>query len=261
MPYWGTRRPRQNFIIMQKTKYLLTAGIALALVVSAYLISIGIRHFQGGDPVVRVTGLSERHITSDLIILPIRITTLDKDQAKAYQALQSAKNKAMAFLQAQGLGTDEVSASSVAITKDEAHHYNRSTYAYESTTFNGYNLSMELTIRSSKVAVVEKISSTISELISAGVSLSVRDARYYYTKLNELKSEMIKEASSDAHARAQLIAEGGKKKLGDLKGTTLGVFQVVGLYEDEAYSWGGSFNTKSKEKTISVTVKASYIID
>lgn len=247
---------------MQKTKYLLAIGIALALVCSAYLLSLGIRHFQGGDPLVRVTGLSERNIMSDLIILPIQIRALATDQVKAYQDLQTAKDKAMSFLLAQGLDESEINFSSVAVNTEQEEELSFIRNRYQTkVNFKGYNLSMDLTIRSSKVDLVEKISTTISELISSGLNISVQSPRYYYTKLNDLKTEMIKEAANDAYSRAQLIAEGGKKSLGELKSTSLGVFQIVGLYQNEEYSWRGSFNTASKEKMVSITVKANYILD
>ena len=71
---------------------------------------------------------------------------------------------------------------------------------------------------------------------------------------------MLKAASEDALKRATAIAEGSNRKVGKLQRTQMGVFQVVGLYSDEDYSWGGSFNTSSREKTISVTVKSSYSV-
>ena len=84
--------------------------------------------------------------------------------------------------------------------------------------------------------------------------------RYYYTKLNDLKIEMLKEASEDAYNRAGVIAEGSKSSLGKLDRSSMGVFQIVGLNSDEDYSWGGSFNTSSKMKTASITVSATYSI-
>jgi hypothetical protein len=40
--------------------------------------------------------------------------------------------------------------------------------------------------------------------------------------------------------------------------STQGVFQIVGYNSSEDYSWGGAFNTSSKKKTASVTVKLVY---
>jgi len=41
----------------------------------------------------------------------------------------------------------------------------------------------------------------------------------------------------------------------------MGVFQITGTNSAEDYSWGGSFNTDSKYKTASITVRLVYEVD
>jgi hypothetical protein len=38
----------------------------------------------------------------------------------------------------------------------------------------------------------------------------------------------------------------------------MGVFQITGKNSNEDYSYGGAFNTSSKEKTASITLKVEY---
>jgi hypothetical protein len=38
----------------------------------------------------------------------------------------------------------------------------------------------------------------------------------------------------------------------------MGIFQITGQNSDEEYSWGGTFNTSSKRKTASITVKMEF---
>jgi hypothetical protein len=72
---------------------------------------------------------------------------------------------------------------------------------------------------------------------------------------------MIAEATKDASTRAQKIAENAGSEVGKLKTAEMGVFQIVGQNSAEEYSWGGSFNTTSKRKTASITVKLDYEVD
>jgi hypothetical protein len=58
--------------------------------------------------------------------------------------------------------------------------------------------------------------------------------------------------------RAEKIAKAAGSALGALKSSDLGVFQITGQYENEEYSWGGVFNTRSKLKTARVTVTCRY---
>lgn len=243
---------------MQKGKYFLIAGVALAVVLSAYLLSLGIRHFSGGDPVVRVTGMAERHITSDLAVLSITFNKQSLSQTDAYRALEEDKKLLMNYLTKAGFKANEVTEDGVTILQgigSNAKEY------YSDRAFDGYRLTNSLRISSSRVEQVELLNSSISQLIGEGVEVTTNGIAYYYTKLNDLKVELLKEASKDAHARATIIAEGGQASLGKLKNASMGVFQIVGRNQaEEEYSWGGTLNTTSKEKTATVTVKANYIL-
>ena len=105
---------------------------------------------------------------------------------------------------------------------------------------------------------VEAISRQVTELINSGIEFYSSSPEYYYTKLAELKIEMIAEATKDANTRAKKIAENAGSDIGALKNASMGVFQIVAQNSAEEYSWGGSFNTASKRKTASITVKLEY---
>jgi len=49
--------------------------------------------------------------------------------------------------------------------------------------------------------------------------------------------------------------------LGDLKKFDMGVFQIVAQNSSEEYSWDSSFNTTSKNKTATISIKLVYNID
>ncbi len=107
---------------------------------------------------------------------------------------------------------------------------------------------------------VEELSKSISSLISQGVEITSQAPAYYYTSLDDLKHQMLRQASEDALDRAEEIASGSRGKVGKLQNASMGVFQIVGKNAGEDYSWGGAFNTSSRHKTISVTVRATYAL-
>ena len=125
-------------------------------------------------------------------------------------------------------------------------------------TFTGYQLSQSLQIESKEVEKVEKISREITELLNQGIAFYSQQPRYYYTELESLKLEMIAKATEDARIRAERIAENSEAKLGDLISANMGVFQITGQNSGEDYSWGGAFNTSSKNKTASITMKLVF---
>jgi hypothetical protein len=122
----------------------------------------------------------------------------------------------------------------------------------------GYILTQSLQIDSNNVEKVESVSREITELLNKGIQFYSQSPRYYYTKLADLKIEMISKATADAKHRADMIAENSGGKLGELISAKMGIFQITGQNSDEDYSWGGTFNTQSKEKTASITMKLDY---
>jgi len=72
---------------------------------------------------------------------------------------------------------------------------------------------------------------------------------------------MIENATKDAKERAEKIAINAGSSLGDLKNASMGVIQITAKNSAEDYSWGGSFNTSSKLKTASITIRLEYTID
>lgn len=72
---------------------------------------------------------------------------------------------------------------------------------------------------------------------------------------------MKSNSTEDARLRAEKIAEFSGGKIGKIVSAKMGVFQITGQNSNEDYSWGGTFNTSSKEKTASITMKLVYDID
>ena len=124
--------------------------------------------------------------------------------------------------------------------------------------FTGYTLNQSVEIDSKEVEKVERISREITELLNQGIQLYSSAPRYYYTRLDELKIEMISQATENARLRAEKIATNSKSELDELVVAKMGIFQITGQNSNEDYSWGGAYNTTSKEKTASITMKLTY---
>ncbi|WP_430905340.1 SIMPL domain-containing protein, partial [Maribacter flavus] len=81
--------------------------------------------------------------------------------------------------------------------------------------------------------------------LNKGVEFNFYTPRSYYTKLADIKIEMISKATEDARLRAEKIAENTGSNLGELISAKMGVFQITGQNSGEDYSWGGAYNTDS----------------
>lgn len=161
------------------------------------------------------------------------------------------------YLIAKGIAKEEIIFKAVNTNPIYDQNYS-SSGSYMGQTFKGYQLNQSLQIESRDVNKVEQISREITELLFQEVKFYSQPPRYYYTELESLKIEMISKATEDARIRAERIAENSGSKLGRLISANMGIFQITGQNSTEDYSWGGTFNTTSKEKTASITMRLSY---
>ena len=127
--------------------------------------------------------------------------------------------------------------------------------------FSGYNLKQNVTVDSKNIEKVEKISREVTELIQSGIEFNSSSPSYYYTKLSELKLDLLAKASADAKQRAETIAKNSGSNLGSIRKANMGIFQITGKNSNEDYSYGGALNTSSKNKTASITTKIDYAVD
>jgi hypothetical protein len=212
------------------------------------------------DDTVAVTGLGEQSFDSDLIVWNASFSRNSYELKDAYAQLNSDLRRVKAYLKSKGITEDEMVFEAAGIEKIWSNVYDDEGNIKE-TTFEGYSLEQNLKISSKKVDLVENTSRQVSELIDAGIELKSAAPQYYYTKLASLKLKMIEAATKDAHERAEKIAENGGGSLGKLMYADMGIFQITAENSSEEYEWGGSFNTSSRRKTASVTIRLKYSID
>ena len=225
--------------------------IALGLIVSTVVLTQAFKNRNQADETISVTGLGSKDFVADLIVWNSSFSKKSFELKQAYAELENDRNAIKNYLLSKGLKENEVIFSSVNINKEYTYSYDDNSNL-RSQQFNGYSLTQNVQIESKEVEKVENVSRQVSELINSGVELYSNAPEYYYTKLAALKLEMIAEATKDAKLRAEKIAENAGSSLGDLKKSDMGVFQIVAQNSSEEYSWGGSFNTASKNKTATI---------
>ncbi len=234
-----------------------TILIALAIIATALIGSDAFKSRNTNKNSISVTGLGSESFVSDLIVWSGSFAKRNYSLKQAYYELEKDKQVIQNYMINEGLKRSNLIFSAVDINKEFKNIYDEKGN-YKGQEFVGYRLTQEVEIESKQVEKVEGISRNISELINRGIEFDSKSPRYYYTGLAELKLKMISAATKDANNRAKNIAKNAESKVGKLKSAKMGVFQIVGQNSSESYSWGGSFNTSSKRKTASITMKLEY---
>ncbi len=240
---------------MKNNVYAIIFG--LAIIIAAALLGNAFKNRNSKDGTISVTGLGKADFTSDLIVWEGSFTTLNANLQQAYARLENDKKIITQYLNDKGVEEGDIVFKAVTTSEKREQNYSE-TGRYMGDKFIGYQLSQSIKIESTNVAQIEKISREITELLNRGVQFYSQPPRYYYTKLADLKIEMISKATEDARLRAEKIAENSGSTLGDLIDAKMGIFQITGQNSNENYSWGGTFNTSAKKKTASITMKLNY---
>ncbi len=194
---------------------------------------------------ISVTGLGETEFASDLIVLRGSIDVENYDAAEAYRSIERDKRRVEEFLTSRGIAAESISFAMLSIEKNYQSIYNDKG-SYQGQRFSGYAIRQHFTVESADIDTVEKVAMEISSLIADGISIDVYDPSYYYTKLDDLKLDLIGKAAADARSRAEELAENAGADIGDLALSRTGVFQITGANSDEEFSAGGSFNVSSR---------------
>lgn len=238
-------------------KILTALIISIAVVVAAWVLGAAYKYKYHQQQVIAVTGGAEINFNSDLIVWTGSYSRKAETLESAYAQLKEDEDKVRKYLSGNGISDTGVIFNSVNISKDYTNKYDDNGRVTGSV-FNGYTLTQSVKVQSAAIEKVEKISREITGLIQSGVAFNSQPPAYYYTKLSDLKIDLLAKAAADGRQRAETIARNGGGRLDGLQSAEMGVFQIVGQYSNENYTWGGAFNTANKEKTASITVKMQF---
>lgn len=241
-------------------RYITAAIIGLAFIIGLFIVGNAYKSRAKSQENISVTGSAEKDFVSDLIVWKGSYSRKSMDLKNAYAELKDDENAIRTYLSAKGVQNKEMVFSSVNINKE----FNYPTDANGRSLgqqFTGFNLTQTVRIESKDVDKINQLSREATELIQKGIEFNSQAPLFYYTKLTEIKMDLLAKASADGKQRAEIIAKNAGSSLGKLKKATLGIFQITGKNTDEDYTYGGAFNTSSLNKTGSITIRMEFAVE
>lgn len=212
---------------MSSTKNTLILGISLIIsfAIIAVIGSNAVLEHKSMERTVTVKGLSEREYLADTVIWPIQFTTASNDLTAIYKTIEKSNQKVIEFLQNKGIEQDEISSSAPSITDKSAQSYGSS----QPAEFR-YTATKTITVYSENVEQVRGIMSLLGELGKEGIVFTTDSYQaqpdYVFTRLNEVKPEMIEEATKKAWEVAEKFALDSNSELGKIKQARQGQFSI-----------------------------------
>lgn len=215
---------------MEKHSRIISAlAIAAAIVVLGLCIRSGIGKVAANSRQVSVRGLSERDVPADLVIWPITYSLAGNDLLGLYEQVKRNNDIVTRFLTSNGISAEEISVN-------PPDTYDASSNRYRSDNFNyNYSISITLTVTTKKVDKVRELLNRQSELLKEGVAFSNSYINYQFTGLNDIKPEMIAEATKNARAAADRFAADSESHLGKIKTASQGQFSIENAAESTPY--------------------------
>lgn len=205
--------------------FILGALLCFGLAMLGYLLAKAATDFKQFERSVTVKGLSEREQPADIVIWPIQFTAADNDLTSLYNTIEKHSQQIKTFLQQNDIAAADISLSPPAITDKSAQQYgNQHNVAFR------YTAVQTVTVYSTDIDAVRAVMSKLSALGKAGIVFSGGNyqtkTEFLFTRLNEIKPEMIEEATRKAREVAEKFASDSQSKLGKIKRASQGQFSI-----------------------------------
>lgn len=231
--------------------------IAVATIASSIILSQGfLKITKFVREQITVTGSAEKRIKSDYIVWRCGFSRRDATLPLAYKVLKDDLGKVKTYLINKGANPKEMIISQVSTETI----YKKNEKGNATNEIQWYRLSQNIEIRSNEVDKIDQISREATELINQGIELESSAPEYFYTKLDELKIEMLAKATENAKQRAENMVRSTGNKIGFMRSAKMGVFQITPISSTEVSDWGVN-DTSSLEKKVTAVVTVSFAID
>ena len=226
----------------------LVTGLAImtGLIVMGMFIMKGLRSIADRDQYVTVKGLAEREVLADKVVWPLPFKCVSNDMQELYNEIEKNNSIVVEFLKEGGITEDEIIISAPAVTDRLAQ-----SYVPDNIKFR-YQAEAVITVTSSQVEKVIDLMKKQVNLMKQGVIISNEynyNISFEYTSLNDIKPEMVEEATRNARAVAQKFAEDSGSNLGKIRQATQGQFSI------------SSDETTPQIKNIRVVTTVKYALD
>lgn len=242
----------------EKNNYWSNAGaaIAIGLVLSSLIFGWFYSKTKKGDEAIAVTGSARKRIKADLVVWSAGISSEAPQLAEAYRQTTENIPRVKQYLISKGIAENQITISSITTTTSKK----RDNEGNELSEITGYTLRQQVEVRSTDVDKIAQIAREATELINQGILLESNSPQYSYTKLGDLKIEMLGEAAKDAKVRAEKIADSTGNKIGAVRSARMGVMQITAADSTEV-SDAGISDTSSIDKDVTAVVNISFAVD
>jgi hypothetical protein len=225
------------------------AIFAIGLTTSGYALGDGLRRSKMAEHrSVTVRGVSERNVTADLATWSVHFSHEGTELGPVQQSVDRQASAIRAFFQRAGFRPGEITDSDVALVREQPRDRDGKPVGPQKLT-----VSRSIQLRTTDVMKARAAYSRQAELLRDGVELSGTSITYTFTGLNNLKPQMIAEATRNARASAEQFARDSGVDVGRIKTASQGYFSVGARDGEDCDDCGSSGGSSPFQKVRVVT--------
>lgn len=235
---------------------ILGLSISAGTVASTVILSKGILQAKRfTNEIISVTGSAEKQIQSDSIVWRSSFIRRDITLPATFSALNQDLAKVRDYLASKGILSNEV----IVPQAETRVLYRKNVKGNDTNEIEAYEMTQTVQVRSREVSKVSEVSRQSTELLHDGIQFISEAPQFFYTRLAELKIEMLEEATKNAKRRAEGMAGSTGNQIGLMRSAKMGVFQITPVNSYEV-SWYGENDTSSLDKKVTAIVEVGFAI-
>lgn len=222
----------------KKPVVLASAILAIGLGVGGFMTGDGLVRAKMADRTVTVRGLAERDVVADLATWTLSYSATAGNLAAAQASVDRDTQQIREFFEAQGFPADALQPVSV----------NASSYTPDDGVTR-FTVNQRMSLRTDNVELAQEAVRREYELVRRGVLLQSSNMSFTFTGLNEIKPEMVAEATRDARSAAEQFAEDSGSDVGSIRSATQGYFSITARDGDDQ-GWGAADSPFKKVRVV-----------
>jgi hypothetical protein len=230
---------------------LLAIGVAVVLV--AHIFSGTIKDVRHTRDTLSVTASARVPISANLVRWSLTVSAENATTAPAARRLRQESTLVRKFLLASGIPADAITPSVVESGQIVIKLPHRRRLVR-------YRVSQRLDVRTKQIDLVEAAATRVGSLLEQGVTVTADPLEYLSTELAAAKLTALERATAEARRRAEILAHGLGGKLGRMRSSSQGVYQVTPRDSTDVSDYGIN-DTSSRDKDVNAVVSATFAVN
>jgi hypothetical protein len=209
---------------------------------------------------ITVKGYAVQRVVSDVarwtIVLSDSKLMLEATDRNIFADIENKSKKLVANLEKLGFKKAEINVGAIGVNDIMRKDKN----GYDTNEVYAKSVNVTVSVTTGNLKLLESVVNNIASFCDNSLNINVEQPLYFYSKIEDIKLDLLAKATENARERAMTLAKSGGAKLGNIISANQGIFQVTQPLSTDTASWG-IYETGTIEKDVKCVVNAEFAIE